>query len=85
MKDYKQWVNSKIPKVNRTIIQVYKDRYLDKQNYKKLKKVLKNQDYYLIYKLNTVKQGIIIEKDIIDTEYVQSVFLFINLYIIYLV
>ncbi|WP_455515490.1 hypothetical protein [Pseudostreptobacillus sp.] len=55
MKDYKQWVNSKIPKVNRTIIQVHKDRHLDKQNYKKLKKVLKNQDYYLIYKLNTVK------------------------------
>ena len=55
MKDYKQWVNSKIPKVNRTIIQVHKDKHLDKQNYKKLKKVLKNQDYYLIYKLNTVK------------------------------
>ena len=55
MKDYMQWVNSKIPKVNRTIIQVHKDKHLDKQNYKKLKKVLKNQDYYLIYKLNTVK------------------------------
>ena len=46
IKDYKQWINSKSPKVNSTISQVNKDRHLDKRNYKKLKKVLKNQDYF---------------------------------------
>ena len=46
IKDYKQWKNSKSPKVNSTISQVHKDRYLDKRNYKKFKKVLKNQDYF---------------------------------------
>lgn len=46
LKDYKQWINSKSPKANATITQVHKDRYLDKRNYKKLKKVLKNQDYF---------------------------------------
>ena len=39
-------INSKSPKVNNTISQIYKDRYLDKRNYKKLKKVMKNQDYF---------------------------------------
>ena len=39
-------INSKSPKVNSTISQVHKDRHLDKRNYKKLKKVLKNQDYF---------------------------------------
>ena len=46
IKDYKQWENSKTPGANATITQVHKDRHLDKQNYKKLKKVLKNQDYF---------------------------------------
>ena len=46
IKDYKQWKNSKTPGDNAAITQVHKDRHLDKQNYKKLKKVLKNQDYF---------------------------------------
>lgn len=46
IKDYKQWKNSKTPGANATITQVHKDRHLDKRNYKKLKKVLKNQDYF---------------------------------------
>ena len=45
IKDYKQWVNRKTTEANTTIIQVHKDRRLDKQNYKKLKKVMKNQAY----------------------------------------
>ena len=45
IKDYKQWVNRKTTEANATIIQVHKDRRLDKRNYKKLKKVMKNQAY----------------------------------------
>ena len=46
IKDYKQWVNRKTTEANTTIIQIHKDRHLYKRNYKKLKKVLKNQDYF---------------------------------------